>query len=121
MHAGQITGAEAVRVRTEVMDTYRRLPILDLQLPARLLPPGWLREPARNLFTALYDGLAETAGDHVRAVADRFADGHPGEHRRRAGRGSAARGLTTRNRPDSASNQRPLPVPRSQSMRVWFI
>jgi phenylacetic acid degradation operon negative regulatory protein len=74
MHAGQITGAEAVRVRTEVMDTYRRLPILDPRLPARLLPPGWLREPARNLFTALYDGLAETAEDHVRAVAARFAD-----------------------------------------------
>jgi phenylacetic acid degradation operon negative regulatory protein len=74
MHAGQITGAEAVRVRTEVMDTYRRLPILDPQLPARLLSPGWLREPARDLFAALYDGLAKTAEDHVRAVAARFAD-----------------------------------------------
>jgi phenylacetic acid degradation operon negative regulatory protein len=74
MHAGQITGAEAVRVRTEVMETYRRLPILDPQLPGRLLPPGWLRGPARNLFAALYDGLAETAEDHVRAVAAHFAD-----------------------------------------------
>jgi phenylacetic acid degradation operon negative regulatory protein len=77
MHAGQITGAEAVRVRTEVMDTYRRLPILDPQLPGRLLPPGWLREPARNLFAAIYDGLAEIAQDHVRAVAARFADAPP--------------------------------------------
>ncbi|MCU7730123.1 PaaX family transcriptional regulator [Actinoplanes sp. KI2] len=73
--AGQIAGAEAVRARTEVMDTYRRLPILDPQLPARLLPPGWLREPARELFIAVYDGLAETAEDHVRAVADRYAEG----------------------------------------------
>jgi phenylacetic acid degradation operon negative regulatory protein len=73
--AGQITGAEAVRARTEVMDTYRRLPILDPQLPSRLLPPEWLREPARELFIAVYDGLAEAAEDHVRAVASRYAAG----------------------------------------------
>ncbi|GIE92001.1 PaaX family transcriptional regulator [Actinoplanes regularis] len=72
--AGQIAGAEAVRARTEVMDTYRRLPILDPQLPARLLPPGWLREPARELFTAVYDGLARAAEDHVRSVAGRYAE-----------------------------------------------
>jgi phenylacetic acid degradation operon negative regulatory protein len=70
-----LAGADAVRARTEVMDTYRRLPILDPQLPTRLLPPGWLREPARDLFTAVYDGLAEAAQNHVRAVADRHADG----------------------------------------------
>ncbi|WP_030437640.1 PaaX family transcriptional regulator [Actinoplanes subtropicus] len=72
---GRITGAEAVRARTEVMDTYRRLPILDPQLPARLLPPGWLREPARELFVAVYDGLAEAAEQHVRAVASRHDGG----------------------------------------------
>jgi phenylacetic acid degradation operon negative regulatory protein len=73
MDAGRIAGAEAVRVRTEVMDMYRRLPILDPQLPGRLLPPGWLRGPARELFVAVYDGLAGTAEDHVAAVAARFA------------------------------------------------
>jgi phenylacetic acid degradation operon negative regulatory protein len=73
MHAERIVGAEAVRLRTEVMDTYRRLPILDPQLPGRLLPPGWLRRPARALFAGLYDGLATTAQDHVRAIAERFA------------------------------------------------
>jgi phenylacetic acid degradation operon negative regulatory protein len=77
MRGGEITGSEAVRVRTEVMETYRRLPILDPQLPGRLLPPGWLRGPARTLFASLYDGLAETAQDHVRAVAARFADAAP--------------------------------------------
>ncbi|WP_436535928.1 PaaX family transcriptional regulator [Actinoplanes sp. HUAS TT8] len=71
--AGRITGAEAVRTRTEVMDTYRRLPILDPHLPARLLPPQWLREPARALFTAVYDGLSGAAEDHVRAVAKQHA------------------------------------------------
>jgi len=69
IHAGQVSGPEAVRARTEVMDTYRRLPILDPGLPARLLPAGWLREPARDLFIAIYDGLAQNAEDHVRAVA----------------------------------------------------
>jgi phenylacetic acid degradation operon negative regulatory protein len=59
------------------MDTYRRLPILDPQLPARLLPPGWLRAPARDLFTAVYDGLAGPAEDHVLAVAGRYAEGRP--------------------------------------------
>lgn len=71
--AGRIDGAEAVRARTAVMDTYRRLAVLDPQLPARLLPPGWLREPARELFTAVYDGLAGAAENHVRAVAARHS------------------------------------------------
>ncbi|MGA5300239.1 PaaX family transcriptional regulator C-terminal domain-containing protein [Nucisporomicrobium flavum] len=70
-----LTGVEAVRARTEVMNTYRRLPVLDPHLPARLLPPGWLREPARDLFTAVYDGLAEAAENHVRAVASRHSGG----------------------------------------------
>jgi phenylacetic acid degradation operon negative regulatory protein len=74
IHAGRITGPEAVRARTEVMDTYRRLPILDPRLPGPLVPPGWLREPARELFAAIYDGLATSAQDHVRAVAARFTD-----------------------------------------------
>ncbi len=74
IRAGTITGPEAVRARTEVMDTYRRLPILDPRLPDQLLPPGWLREPARDLFVAIYDGLAANAENHVRAVAARFTD-----------------------------------------------
>ncbi|MFD0205624.1 MULTISPECIES: PaaX family transcriptional regulator [Saccharothrix] len=72
IRASRITGLEAVRARTEVMDTYRRLPILDPRLPLRLLPSEWPREPARDLFAAVYDGLAGPAQDHVRAVASRF-------------------------------------------------
>jgi phenylacetic acid degradation operon negative regulatory protein len=70
-----LTGAAAVRARTEVMDTYRRLPILDPHLPLELLPRDWLREPARELFTSVYDGLADVAEEHVRAVASRHTDG----------------------------------------------
>jgi phenylacetic acid degradation operon negative regulatory protein len=73
--AGGLSGTHAVRARTEVMDTYRRLPILDPHLPIRLLPRGWPREPARDLFMAIYDGLADIAQDHVRTVASRYADG----------------------------------------------
>ena len=75
IRAGDLGGAEAVRARTEVMDTYRRFPVLDPRLPLRLLPPGWLREPAREVFVAVYDGLAGPAQDHVRAIAAAFADG----------------------------------------------
>ncbi|GAB7039224.1 MULTISPECIES: PaaX family transcriptional regulator [Catenuloplanes] len=77
MSAGSITGAGAVRVRTEVMDDYRRLPVLDPALPARLLPADWPREAARNLFAAVYDGLARTAEAHVRDVAERVAGSPP--------------------------------------------
>nr|BFE59754.1 PaaX family transcriptional regulator C-terminal domain-containing protein [Dactylosporangium thailandense] len=72
--AGRVGGAEAVRARTEVMDTYRRFAVLDPRLPVRLLPPDWPRPAARDVFTAVYDGLARTAEEHVRAVATRHAD-----------------------------------------------
>lgn len=72
--SGQVDGAAAVRARTEVMDTFRRFPVLDPQLPVELLPREWLRRPARELFAAVYDGLAAPAERHVRAVVERFAD-----------------------------------------------
>jgi phenylacetic acid degradation operon negative regulatory protein len=79
IRAGKVTGAKAVRARTEVMDTYRRFPVLDPRLPLRLLPPGWPRQPVRDVFAAVYDGLAEPAQEHVRAVVARYAgDAHPG-------------------------------------------
>ncbi|WP_431913491.1 PaaX family transcriptional regulator [Micromonospora carbonacea] len=75
VRSGRLDGAAAVRARTEVMDTYRRFPTLDPQLPLDLLPQGWPRRRARELFAAVYDGLAEPAERHVRAVVARFADG----------------------------------------------
>ncbi|WP_089157769.1 PaaX family transcriptional regulator [Micromonospora sp. NBS 11-29] len=70
-----VDGAAAVRARTEVMDTYRRFPTLDPQLPLELLPAGWPRQAARDLFAAVYDGLAEPAERHVRAVVARHTGG----------------------------------------------
>ncbi|MEU8068825.1 MULTISPECIES: PaaX family transcriptional regulator C-terminal domain-containing protein [unclassified Micromonospora] len=72
-----VDGATAVRARTEVMDTYRRFPTLDPRLPLELLPAGWPRRAARDVFVAVYDGLAEPAETHVRAVVARFADPVP--------------------------------------------
>lgn len=72
--AGGLTGAEALRARTEVMDAYRQFVVLDPRLPMRLMPAGWPRERAREVFEAVYDGLAEPALDHLLRTVDRFAD-----------------------------------------------
>ncbi|MDH6224512.1 PaaX family transcriptional regulator C-terminal domain-containing protein [Streptomyces sp. MJP52] len=69
MRAGEVGGVEAVCARTEVMDTYRRFHVLDPRLPMRCMPRGWRRARVRDVFTAVYDGLAATAQEHVRAVA----------------------------------------------------
>ena len=74
---GQIAGAAAVRARTQIMDTYRHIPLLDPQLPTDLLPPGWPRARARELFVAIYDGLAEQAELHVLAVVGQVAHQPP--------------------------------------------
>ncbi|NUT20905.1 MAG: PaaX family transcriptional regulator [Hamadaea sp.] len=68
---GEITGAGAVQARTQIMDAYRRIPLLDPQLPTELLPSGWPRSRARELFVSIYDGLAGQAEKHVRAVVSR--------------------------------------------------
>lgn len=75
IRAGEVTGAAAVRTRTEVMDAYRRFPLLDPLLPIELMPPDWPRARAREVFVAVYDGLAAPAEEHVRAVASQYADG----------------------------------------------
>jgi phenylacetic acid degradation operon negative regulatory protein len=69
MRAGAVSGVEAVCARTEVMDTYRRFHVLDPRLPMRCMPSGWRREQVRDIFTAVYDGLAAKAQEHVRTVA----------------------------------------------------
>ncbi|MCP2322241.1 phenylacetic acid degradation operon negative regulatory protein [Hamadaea flava] len=70
---GEIAGAPAVHARTQIMDAYRRIPLLDPQLPTELLPAGWPRSQARDLFVAVYDGLAGPAEKHVRAVVSQAA------------------------------------------------
>ncbi|MGI5149410.1 PaaX family transcriptional regulator [Plantactinospora sp. CA-294935] len=71
--AGAVRGAAAVRARTEVMNLYRRFPVLDPMLPIDLLPPDWPRRRAQEVFVAIYDGLLEPAQEHVRGVVSRVA------------------------------------------------
>ncbi|PWK36102.1 PaaX family transcriptional regulator [Actinoplanes xinjiangensis] len=80
VRAGAFGGAQAVRARTAVMDSYRRFAPMDPPLPMRLLPGGWPREHARLIFAAVYDGLAETAERHVRAIVADFTATPPRIH-----------------------------------------
>ncbi|MDX3660050.1 PaaX family transcriptional regulator C-terminal domain-containing protein [Streptomyces sp. ID05-26A] len=70
--AGGVTGAAAVRARAEVMNSYRRFPVLDPLLPIDLLPSGWPRARAREVCVAVYDGLAQPGQEHVRAVVAQY-------------------------------------------------
>lgn len=71
VRSGDVTAGEALAVRTQIMDTYRRFPGLDPQLPMRLMPVGWPRVQARELFAEAYDWLGPLAEARVRhLVAD---------------------------------------------------
>lgn len=74
IRTGKVSGAAAVHARTEIMDAYRHFPIIDPQLPIELMPAHWPRADAREVFVAVYDGLAEQAQEHVRAVVTQFSD-----------------------------------------------
>jgi phenylacetic acid degradation operon negative regulatory protein len=74
IRTGTVLGAAAVQARTEVMDAYRQFPVIDPELPIELLPAHWPRAEAREVFVAVYDGLAAPAEKHVRALVARFDD-----------------------------------------------
>jgi phenylacetic acid degradation operon negative regulatory protein len=74
IRAGQVSGAAAVQARTEIMDAYRQFPVVDPELPIELMPANWPRAKAREVFVAVYDGLAAPAQEHVRALVTRFSD-----------------------------------------------
>lgn len=65
---GEIGPAEALRVRTTVMDEWRHFADDDRVLPAELLPADWPLGSARHTFVELYDGLADLAGHRLRAL-----------------------------------------------------
>ncbi len=100
IRSGRVTGAAAVRARTEIMDAYRRFPVIDPQLPIELMPSRWPRARAREVFVAAYDGLAAPAEEHVRAVVARFG----------AAPGPAIRAHTTA---EMAAGQPPAAPPAS--------
>ncbi|MFD5825281.1 PaaX family transcriptional regulator C-terminal domain-containing protein [Lentzea sp. NPDC060358] len=70
--AGLVGTAEALVVRTALMDAWNRFPGLDPGLPSALLPQPWPRARARALFTELYDDLALLAEQRVKQVVGQY-------------------------------------------------
>jgi phenylacetic acid degradation operon negative regulatory protein len=50
--------------QTMLVHEWRKFPFLDPDLPAEMLPAGWPREPAHDLFTERHDGWSATARDY---------------------------------------------------------
>ena len=55
------------------MDEWRAFPGLDPDLPDELLPGGWPRSAARELFIACYDLLGPLAALRVRQIITRYS------------------------------------------------
>jgi phenylacetic acid degradation operon negative regulatory protein len=70
---GGVGASEALNARTALMDTWRNFPNLDPELPDRLLPPGWPRRQARDIFAEIYDGLGPLAEVRVKQVVSGHA------------------------------------------------
>jgi phenylacetic acid degradation operon negative regulatory protein len=68
MKAGSVSPSEALVDRTRVFDAWRVFPGLDPDLPDKLLPAEWPRARAREVFTALYDGLATLSALRFRQI-----------------------------------------------------
>jgi phenylacetic acid degradation operon negative regulatory protein len=68
LRSGDIHASAALVARTEIMDTYRRFPALDPQLPLALMPQDWPRALARDLFAEAYDWLGPLAVVRVRQL-----------------------------------------------------
>jgi phenylacetic acid degradation operon negative regulatory protein len=72
LQRGDTTTTEALRARTSLMDTYRRFPGLDPELPLELMPRNWPRSAARRQFIEVYDGLVPLAEVRVREIIAAF-------------------------------------------------
>ncbi|HEX9342893.1 MAG TPA: PaaX family transcriptional regulator C-terminal domain-containing protein [Actinomycetota bacterium] len=70
---GGVGAAEALIARTAVMDTWRNFPNLDPELPDELLPDGWPRRHARDIFAEVYNALGPLGEVRVRQVLAEFA------------------------------------------------
>ncbi|MGH3390442.1 MAG: PaaX family transcriptional regulator [Actinomadura sp.] len=71
--AGTVSPLEALVARTHVMDRWRAFPALDPELPDELLPDGWPRAAARELFVDTYDLLGPLAAHRVRQIIARYS------------------------------------------------
>lgn len=58
---GALTASQTLVARTKVLDSWRKFPGVEPELPAELLPEDWPRARMRGLFLELYDCLAPVA------------------------------------------------------------
>jgi phenylacetic acid degradation operon negative regulatory protein len=61
VRSGAVGGAEGLVARTRVMDVWRQFPNLDPELPEDVLPAGWPRREAHEIFAQVYDALGPLA------------------------------------------------------------
>ncbi|MFI7037890.1 PaaX family transcriptional regulator C-terminal domain-containing protein [Microbispora rosea] len=66
---GEIDATRALVVRTSVMDSWRKFPDIDPNLPEHLLPAPWPRQAARELMLEIHSALGSLAEARLIEVA----------------------------------------------------
>ncbi|HEX5203090.1 MAG TPA: PaaX family transcriptional regulator C-terminal domain-containing protein [Actinoplanes sp.] len=66
---GRVDAARALVARTSVMDSWRRFPEIDPDLPEHLLPAPWPRRLARDTFLEIHAALGSPARERLVEVA----------------------------------------------------
>jgi phenylacetic acid degradation operon negative regulatory protein len=91
---GRVQARDALVQRTAIMDTWRIFPAADPDLPAALLPAGWPRQRAREVFARVYDSLGPLAEARFRQVIAGYAPemAHLARHQTATTRPSAQAG-----------------------------
>ena len=69
VRAGRVDAARALVARTSVMDSWRRFPEIDPDLPEHLLPAPWPRRQARDTFMEIHAALGSLARERLVEVA----------------------------------------------------
>ena len=67
----RVSGLDALRLRIELVSSYRHFPFRDPDLPVELLPEDWPGSRAHELFVAAHEALAEPADAFVASVLSR--------------------------------------------------
>ncbi len=69
---GDLNPVSALRQRTELLVSFRRVVRLDPELPMDMMPDGWPRIEARKAFVRAFDEMAAVASIRVRQVLHRY-------------------------------------------------
>jgi phenylacetic acid degradation operon negative regulatory protein len=72
LDSGRIGPTEALVTRTRANYRWFVFAVTDPDLPAALLPRGWPRAAAHDLFISLVDGLADLAAERVREIISEY-------------------------------------------------